>query len=276
MSATAAAPGPATVAPAVRAHARYSRVAATGLVLVALAPMLMLAVALSTGMALGEEGPFLAVAAVVPLIAAALAWRFGTWSKIVAIVVALLAAGGLFWIAFGLAFPTSFGDFVPAVTFVVGVVLTLGGAGAAIVHRRRGNVAIELATGERRIMTGATAVVAVAAVVSGLLSFLAGGAAAGVSGTAVSMTDFAFGETAYTVPAGEEATLVVHNSDGFMHDIVIPDLGVAKTQVLPGADQVVTVPAAESGTYTVYCSLHSDLSNPDPAQAGMATTLVVE
>ena len=276
MSATAAAPGPATVAPVVRAHARYSRAAATGLVFVALAPLLTLAVALATGMAIGEEGTFLAAAIVVPLGAAALAWRFGTWSKILAIVVALLAAGGLFWVAFGLAFPASFGDFVPAVSFVVGFVLTIGGAGAAIVQRRRGNVATELTTGERRVMTGATAVVAVAAVVSGLLGFLGGSAAAGVSGTRVSMSDFAFSETSYAVPAGEQATLVVHNSDGFTHDIVIPDLGVEKTTVQPGADQVVTIPAAEAGTYTVYCSLHSDLSNPDPAQAGMATALVVE
>lgn len=276
MSATAAAPGPATVAPATRAHARYSRVAATGLVFLALAPLLMLAVALSTGMALGEEGPFLTVATVVPLLAAALAWHFGTWSKVLAIVVALLAVGGLFWVAFGLAFPAAFGDFVPAVSFIVGVVLTVGGAGAAIVQRRRGNVATELATGERRVLTGATALVAAAAVVSGLLSVVSGGAAAGVRGTEVSMADFAFAETSYTVPAGEEATLVVHNSDGFVHDIVIPDLGVAKTTVMPGSDQVVEVAAAEPGTYTVYCSLHSDMSNPDPAQAGMATALVVE
>lgn len=71
MSATAAAPGPATVAPAVRALASYSRVAATGLIFVGLAPLLMLVVALATGMAIGEEGTFLAVAIIVPLIAAA-------------------------------------------------------------------------------------------------------------------------------------------------------------------------------------------------------------
>lgn len=39
-----------------------------------------------------------------------------------------------------------------------------------------------------------------------------------------------------------------------------------------GATAVVAVAAA----YTVYCSLHSDLSNSDPAQAGMATALAVE
>lgn len=276
MSATAAAPRPATVAPALRVHARYSRVAATGLMFVALAPLLMVAVALSAGMALGGQGLFLAIAVVVPLLAAALAWRFGTWSKILALAVALLAAGGLFSVAFGLAFPSSFGDFVPAVSFVVGIVLTIGGAGTAIVQRRRGKVATELATGERRVMTGATAVVALAALVSGLLGLLGGGAVAGVSGTEVAMADFAFDEAAYTVPAGKDTTLVVHNSDLFMHDIVIPDLGVERTVVPPGTEQVVEIPAAEAGPYTVYCSLHSDMSNRDPADAGMATTLIVE
>lgn len=275
MSATAAAPGPATVAPAVREHARYARVAASGLVYLALAPLLMLAVAITSGMALGEEGPFLAVAAVVPLVAAALAWRYGTWSKVVAIVVALAVAGNLFWVAFGLAFPASFGDFVPAVSFVVGFVLTLGGAGAALVQRRRGNVATALSIGERRVLTGATAVVALAALVSGVLSLIAGGAAASATGTDVEMADFAFSDSSYEVAAGDQAALLVHNGDGFMHDVAIPALGIDPVQVRPGGDQVVDLSGAAPGTYVVYCSLHSDMSNTSPEQAGMATTVVL-
>lgn len=184
-AATAAAPGPAMVASVGRQRAVYSRVAAFGLLLLAAAPIMLLIVSVASGMALGAEGPFLAVAAVVPLIAAALAWRYGTWSKIVAIIVALLAAGGLFWLAFGLAFPASFGDFVPGLSFVLGFVLALGGGIAALVQGRRRNLAAAATTGERRIILGAGALLAFAMVVSGIMTVLAGRAAADADGTPV-------------------------------------------------------------------------------------------
>lgn len=276
MSATAAAPGPATVAPVARPRAVYSRVAVFGLLLLAAAPIMMLIVGAASGMSIAEDGPFFAVVAVVPLVAAALAWRYGTWSKIVAIVVALLAAAGMFWMAFGLAYPASFGDFVPGVALVLGFVLTLGGGIAALVQSRRRNLTSVATAGERRVVAAAAAVLAVAIVVSGVMTFLAGRAVAAAEGTPVAMADFEFAEGTYTVTADAPATLAIHNSDGFVHNLAVPELDVDAVTVLPGADAVVDLPAAPAGTYTIYCTLHSDTSADDPQEAGMAATLVVE
>jgi plastocyanin len=251
-------------------------VAVFGLLLLGSAPLLMLITALVSGVSLADDGPFLATGVAIPWLAAALAWRFGAWSKIVAIVVALLVAGAMFWVAFGLFVPGSFGDFVPAMAFVLGFVLTLGGAIAALVQGRRDNVTVTATPAERRILVGAALLLAAAIVVSGVLTALAGSAAADVDGTGVTMADFTFTQGDYTVTAGEPTTFVVHNSDGFVHDFAVPDLDVAPVQVLPGADAVVDVPGAAPGTYTIYCTLHSDTSASDPEQAGMAATLVVE
>lgn len=276
MSATTAAPGPTAAVPAVRARPVHSRIAVFGLLLLGAAPLLMLVIAVVTGMSLADEGPFLALGAAIPLAAAALAWRFGAWSQVLAIVAALIAGAGLFWFAFGLAVPGSFGDFIPGLLFVLGFVLALGGSVAALVQGRRGNVSTTAAPTERRIMVGATMLLAAAVVVSGVLTVLAGRATADVSGVEVTMSDFAFTEGRYAATAGEPATFVVHNSDGFVHDFAVPGLDVDPVEVLPGADAVIELPAADPGTYTVYCTLHSDTAADDSAQAGMAATLVVE
>lgn len=276
MSATAAAPGPATAVSVARPRAVYTLVATAGLLLLALAPILMFAVSAASGVSMGEEGGFLVIAVAIPLVAAALAWRYGTWSKVVAIVVALVAASGLFWLAFGLAYPASFGDFVPGMSFVLGFVLALGGAIAALVQGRRRNLTAVATANERRIVVGAAAILAVAMVVSGIMTFLAGRAVADADGTPVAMADFAFADGTYTVAADAPATLAVHNSDGFVHNLAVPELDVDAVTVLPGADAVVEVPAAPAGSYTIYCTLHSDTSTKDPQEAGMAATLNVE
>lgn len=276
MSATAAAPEPAAAVPAVRARPVFTRVAVLGLLLLGTAPLLMLITAVVSGVSIAEEGGFLAIGAVIPLVAAALAWRFGAWSKVAAIVATVLAAAGMFWFAFGLAVPGSFGDFVPGVSLVLGIVLALGGSVAALVQGRRGNAAVTATPTERRIVIATGVLLAAAVVVSGALTAMAGRATADVAGTGVTMSDFAFEEGGYTARAGEPATFVVHNGDGFVHDFTIPALDVGPVQVLPGADAVVEVPAADPGTYTVYCTLHSDTAADDPAQAGMAANLVIE
>lgn len=276
MSATAAAPGPATVAPAAPARVAYSLVATTGLLLLALAPILMVVISALSGVSLGGDAMGVALAIAIPLIAAALCWRYGAWSKIVAIAVAMLAVGGMFWLAFGLAYPSSFGDFVTGMSFVFGVLLTLGGAIAALVQGRRRNLTSATTPTERRIILGAVAILALAAVVSGIMTFLAGRAVADAGGTPVDMADFAFAEGTYAVPADTPATLTVHNSDGFVHNLAVPALDVDPVTVSPGAEAVVELPAAPAGTYTIYCTLHSDVEQSDPQEAGMAATLVVE
>lgn len=276
MSTTAAAPGPATVAPVARARVAYSLVATTGLLLLGLAPILMVVISALSGVSLGGDAVGVALAIAIPLIAAVLCWRYGAWSKVVAIAVALLAVGGMFWLAFGLAYPASFGDFVTGMSFVLGVVLTLGGSIAALVQGRRRNLTSTATPAERRIIIGAVAILAVAVVASGIMTFLAGRAVASADGTPVDMADFAFAEGTYTVPAETPTTLTVHNSDGFVHNLAVPGLDVDAVTVMPGADAVVELPAAPAGTYTIYCTLHSDVEQPDPQEAGMAATLVIE
>lgn len=264
-----------TTARTARSTAVYTRVAAFGLLLVAFAPLLMVIVGLATGMSLGGDIAFLAPMVVVPLVGAALALRFGTWSKVLGIVLAVLAAFGMFWMAFGLAYPAAFGDFVPGVSFVLGVALTLGGSVAAIVQGRRGNRTSVATRSERRVVVGAGALVGVAAVLSAVLGMTTGSTAAGADGVAVTMSNFEFAESSYQAAAGEPGTLVVHNSDGFVHDIAIPALGVEPIPVLPGSDAVVKLDSPAAGTYPVYCTLHSNTDEADPAEAGMAATLTV-
>lgn len=276
MSTTTATPGPTAAVPAVRPRPIYSRIAVLGLLLLGAAPLLMLIIAVVTGVSLAEGGPFLVLGVAIPLTAAALAWRFGAWSKIVAIVSTLVAGAGQFWFAFGLAVPGSMGDFVPGLLLVLGFVLALGGSIAALLQGRRGNVSTTATPTERGIMVGAAVLVAAALVISGVSTALAGRATADVAGVEVTMSDFAFTEDRYAVTAGEPATLVVHNSDGFVHDFTIPALDADPVQVLPGTDAVIELPAAEPGAYIVYCTLHSDTAADDPEQAGMVTTLVIE
>lgn len=275
MSATIV-PEPTTAAPTAPRRSRYTTITVLGLLLLGVAPLLMLVTAMVSGMSLAGEGPMLAVATAIPVVAAALAWRFGTWSRIVALVVALLAAAGLFWIAFGLGAPGSFGDFVPALAFVLGFLLTVGGAVASLVARRRRRAQGTSSTAERRLVLATLAVLAVAVVGSGLMTLLASRAVADVEGAPMTQADFVFSEGTYAATAGQPTTFVVHNSDGFVHNVAVPDLDVDAVTVRPGADAVVEIPAAEAGTYTIYCTLHSDTSNPDPEQDGMVAALVVE
>lgn len=253
----------------------YSRVTAVGLLLLAFAPLLMLAVGVATGLSVTGDAAFLAIIALVPLVGAGLAWRFGTWAKVVGLAIAVLAAFGMFWMAFGIAFPAAFGDFVPAVTFVLGMLLTLSGGVAGVIQGRRGNQTAVATPAERRITVGAGSVVAAAAAVSAVLSVTTGTSVADAQGVAVTMSDFEFGEASYRAAAGEQGTLVVHNSDGFVHDIAIPALGIEPVTILPGSDAVVKLDSPAAGDYTMYCTLHSNTAEADPAEAGMAALLTV-
>jgi plastocyanin len=177
-----------------------------------------------------------------------------------------------------LAYPQAFSEFVPSVSFVVGFVVALGGLIAVVVQRRRGNLTSRVTLSERRVVRGATGLLALAAGVSGILTVVDAAASQGAAVTgdaAVTMTDFAFAEEEYVIAAGQPATLAVHNGDGFVHDIAIPGLDVAPQKVLPGKDAAVTIAPAEPGTYTIYCTLHSNVSETNPAAAGMAAILIV-
>jgi plastocyanin len=258
----------------VRTRAVYTRVAALGLLLVALAPATVLLAGLIAGMSLGEELAFFGTLIVVPLIAALLVWRFGAWAKAIGIVVALGAAFMLFWMAFGLSYPGSVADFLPGVLLPVGVLLAVGGGVAGLVAHRRGRFEAAATVGERRLGGSAIVLVALALLASGALMLTNRTTADGAGAVEATIRDFAFVEATYTLPAGEPTTVVVRNNDAFTHTFTVPELGVDEL-VLPGNEVAVDV-TAPAGTYTLYCKPHADMNEPDPAAAGMAATLIAE
>lgn len=276
MAATAPAPTPAQAPPleTARPRATYTGLQALGLLLTALAPGLVLTAALIAGLSVGEEIVFFGPAILVPLVAAGLVWRFGLWAKIVGIVAALAVAFMLFWLAFGLGYPTSPGDFVPGVLLPLGVLLAVGAGVAGIVGHRRKHYQVGASSGERRIGVAALGLVALALVVSTGLMLATRSTAETAGQMAVAMSDFEFDSDTYTVSAGETTTVVARNSDPFIHTFSIPDLGIHEV-VAPGSEATIDI-TAEAGTYTLYCEPHSDMTESDPEEAGMAARLVAE
>lgn len=263
-------------APTPSRPAAYTRVAAAGLLVMAAAPALMLALGAIAGMDLAEGLTFLGPMIVVPLLVAGLVWRFGLWAKILAILTAIAATTMLFWVVFGLSYPGSLGDFVPAVAFPLGALLAVGGSIAAIVAKRRGHIATTATPMEKRLIGVVLAIVALAVAGSVITGFVQRDATAADADADLTATfaDFEFAEGTYEAAAGE--TIRVHNTDPFTHTFTVPELGIDET-VLPGAYALVEIPDdTAAGTYTVYCEPHSDMDEPDPEKAGMAGTLTIE
>lgn len=259
-----------------RAHAPGAFTQATGLGLLALAPVAMFAVGASTGADLGEGVVFLVIGAILA-VAAVLAVTARTWSKVVGLVLTVLAALGGFWLAFGLLAPTSPTDFVVGAMFVTGVVLSVAGGVQAI--RRRGAPVTTATRGEQRARTAAIAITAVALVASlgtNLLTRTSVSEAAAEGASPVTMRGFEFATSSVTIASGEDARVLVSNSDPFLHDFAIPDAGIEAVTVAPGSQTLVDLSGLAAGTYTFYCTLHSDTGIADPEDAGMAGTLVVE
>lgn len=250
----------------------YTRTAALGLAFIAVAVGM---VGIAAALRAPEDLLFFGTVALAAAAAALAAWRAGTWGRVVGIVVTLGAVMTMFWLLFGLGFPASFLDFVPAVIFLVGVVLSIGGNIAALRSGRRHHVTRTATEREGRIERGAVAVVVLAVVVSGAL-FLVGresvGSAAAAGATNVEMVNFEFAPAEIRVAAG--GRIVVRNVDPFVHDFVVPALEIAQT-VIPGNDALIPVgDDVAPGTYDVYCTLHSD-TTVAPEDAGMAATMVV-
>lgn len=256
-----------------RAH--YTSVAAAGLLLMAAVPAFMLVLGAISGMPIGfDDLSFFGPNILVPAVAAALVWRFGLWAKVVGIVAALAGAFLMFWIVFGVEFVGSLGDFVPGVAYPLGILMAVGGSIAAIVASRRGRRSSTMIRPEKRILAAAGAIVALAVVASVITGFVQREAAADADvELTATMADFEFDESVYEVSPGE--TIRVHNADAFAHTFTVPELGIDQ-RVLPGEHAVVEIPAdAEPGTYTVYCEPHSDMTEADPEDAGMASTMIV-
>lgn len=272
---TSSVPAPVAVA-AERARVVYTRVAALGLVFIAAIPLLFIAAGLVAGQDLGDDLVFFLGVAAVALAGAALVRKLGLAGRVAGLVASILAGGSIFWAFSGIFTPSATVDFVAAVLWPLGVLMGMGGAIAALVAGRRGHATSEATRGERRIMRTAVGLVALALVVSVVTSFTTQttiGAAAAQGATAVEYASFEFGQSTYTVAAGE-VKMLVHNGDAFIHDFAVPALGVEPTLVNPGSDALVEFTAAP-GTYLMFCTLHSDTSDTEIGR-NMAATLVVE
>lgn len=266
--------GPAA-AGSTREHTPGALTQVVGLLTMAVAPLTMFVAGAVTGADLAEGVPFLVIGLVLVGVAA-LARGTRTWPTVVGLVVTVLAVLAGFWLAFGLTAIQSPADFVPAVAFVIGVVASLVG-GVQALRARQAPVVPTATAGETRTRILALAAVAIAllaSVAANLLGRTTVDATAAADATPVTMGSFVFTTDAVTVPAHAPA-LVVRNSDVFLHDLALPDHGVQVT-VPPGSEALVDLSGLAPGRYTFYCTLHSDTTDPDPATAGMAGTLVIE
>jgi plastocyanin len=251
---------------------RWTRLAALGLVMMGVGPLLLLGASLIWGLDVGGEAGFFVAAIVVPWLAAFLVLRFGRWAKIVAIVAALLGAPLLVFTALGLTSPTSFFDFVPGVLMLPGAIIAITGSVASLVAGRRGHTLTGRDDRERRAITIVVAVVGALAVVSGVLTVATRSSAdTSAAASQVAMKDFAFDQAGYDVTGGTQ--LAVRNDDPFRHTFTIDALGI-DVKLGPGSSSLVDIPL-QPGTYVVYCTIHtSDPQYPTPDD--MASVLTIK
>jgi hypothetical protein len=254
-----------------QAQPRWTRLASLGLVFVGLGPLVIFLGALAWGLDTGDAG-FFAVVAVVGLIGAFLVWRFGTWSKILGIVLGVGLGGLMFWTAFSLFAPQSFFDFVPGMLILPGAILAIASCIGAIVAGRRGHRSAVPEGGERRGIRIALSAAAVLALLSGVLTLTSKSTVVDASSASVrvDMKDFKFTHRQYSVGGGSIA--LVKNADPFQHSFTVDALGIDDNFTL-GTSKLITIPA-KPGTYILYCKYHT--SNPKhPSKDDMAATLTI-
>ena len=256
-----------------RMRPRWTDLATTGFVLTALGPLLLLIVVVGWGVdSEGEVGFFGAVLGIA-VVAAVLSRFPALWAKIASILLAVLMMGGLWWTIFGLfAGPSSFFDFMSGVLVLPGALLALVGSVRAFMAVRRGDLRPSPEGGERKTMRAAFVIVALAALVSGILTMTGRSTVADPSSAAatVLMKDFEFSPTELSVSGG--SAVLVRNDDPFLHTFTVDDLAIDEALTL-GSERLITIPATP-GTYVLYCKPHTmDPERPDPED--MVATLRV-
>jgi plastocyanin len=253
---------------------RGTRLAALGLLMISAAGAIWLVAGMIWGLDLGESAGFLVPTIMLPAIAAFIVWRFGTWARVVGIVVALLALGTLWFTAFGLLEPDSVFDFVGGLLVVPGAVIAIVGCIQAIRAARRGDLVARREGREARAMSVILAAVVGLTVVSAVVTLVGRSTAdATQADVEVSIKDFTFeagGVEEVSVTGGD--TLFVANDDPFHHTFTVDELQI-DVPFGPSSQELIEIPA-QPGTYTLYCRPHT--SNPDdPSEGDMATTLTV-
>jgi plastocyanin len=238
-----------------------------GLGLITLALLIFVVVILILGEA--EALAFIGPLAVTAAIATFLLWRYDRlWARIVGLVATIGIVLFAFWLAFGVFQPFSPIEFIAGLAFFLGVILSLYGGVATIVSGRRG--ATGPTRGEGWIRTAVAVVMGVASVISIVGFFVTRttvSEAEAAGATPVSMSKVEFDPSASTIST--DGSLFVSNNDPFAHDFTLDDLDLS-VYVGPGSEAIVDFAGAAPGTYTYYCSLHSD------GTTGMVGTITIE
>ena len=247
----------------------YVRLNAGGLLVFALI-FLVVGVVFEFG---GQPGSivFTVVLAAPTVVIALLALRIGGWALTLAAIWALLIfLPGLLFEGPRLYQINSFWDFAPAVATTVPRFAASVGGVVSLFQRRRGTVRQTATIAERRSLVGATAIVVVLVLLSGVLhvtSIETVSVDAKAGAIAVGMKDTQFVPTQLTVQAGQPVTLVVKNDDLGVHTFTVRELGINEV-VIGGSEKLIAIATSDPGNYEFVCEI--------PGHEAMKGTLVVQ
>ena len=241
----------------------YTRATIIGLLLIALAAIPHIVV----GLMAEDESLWFSniIALVLTLLLSGLLLKYGSWALIVAAIVGLAAPLVFAPIVFqyGLGYPDSFFDFVPALLHVFGGLLALVGGITAFVQGRRGDPRT-VATGvELGVLRGIGVVLVALVILSGILSLTirdSVSAADKAGAIPVEMVNTQFEPQLLEAPASRAFQVVVKNSDLIIHTFSIDELDV--NVALGGrSERLADIPSIPAGTYEYTCKVpgHEDM-----------------
>lgn len=243
------------------------RTAVLGLALVAVAPLVVVAVD-------PDAARFVLPITVVAGLGAGLAHRFGTWAAGVAAALGLVALVGVGGgpASTGVRRPDSLFDFLPAWMLVVGSVLAMVGGVSAVLAARRGEAGPSL-VGWRR---GAPVVLAVLAAASAVLSVttndpLTEAELAGAQ--VVELTESTYLPGTLTATPGQETVLALRNTGMIIHTFTMPSHGI-DVALAPGDATVVRFTPDGAGSIPFWCTPHSG-ETADGGREGMTGSIEV-
>jgi plastocyanin len=216
----------------------------------------------------GEEVTMFAILTAIVGGAAFVTWRFDTqWARALGLVGTVLALGG-FFLGFGIFQVFSPIEFVLGLAYVTGWVLSLVGGIRAILASRKDRTGPSLRESRTPVVVlGVIGVAAVVSVAGFLVTRQTVSAEEAAGATEIDMTNFEFEPGTSSLAAG--ATILVKNSDPFAHDFTLDEFDISE-RLGPGSEVLIDLAGVTPGTYTYFCSLHSD------GGEGMIGTIVID
>ena len=246
----------------------YTRATILGLVLIALATLMVLIVQPIEGNS--KSLAFSIPIFLIPLVVVTLVWKYESWLLIVAAVTGALGlVNAVPFLDYGISNPHSFFDFIPNVLNIVGALIALGAGVTAYIRDRRGD-SRTLATGTEMVVTLGIAMALVSLVVFSIIATATQRATVSAEdrqqALTIDMKDFEFKPGNITLSAGAVFQAVIKNRDILLHTFTINDLDI-DYEVGPDSEILVKLGPPESGTYEFTCEV--------PGHEDMKGTLVV-